>query len=165
MKPWTYTQSSTLDVGTRHGPLFTPPFSCPGSHIPLRFRLWQFNRLGPDTPSYWKAVYDLHIISSKCCHHLSLFTQLSDPVTFTDKHCPGKHSNTNPPAKIMTHLYIILHSICFLFGQFSLQLCSGSNHCPSVMSWKVWIIKDCTITAVGALLLWFSLLFHCERLK
>ncbi len=62
----------------------SPPSLCLCSCIPLRFRLWQFNSLGPAIPSYWKAVYDLHVISSKCCHHLSLFTQLSDPVTFTD---------------------------------------------------------------------------------
>lgn len=52
------------------------------------------------------AVYGHHVISSKGGRHLSLFTQLSDPVTFTDKNCPGKHSNANPPAMIMTHLSI-----------------------------------------------------------
>lgn len=40
--------------------------------------------------SYWEGVYSFCVISSKCCHHLSLFTQLSDPVTFTDKTWAGK---------------------------------------------------------------------------
>ena len=41
-------------------------------------------------------------------------------MTFTDKHCPGKHSNAKHPAKIMTRLYIIQHS-WFLSGQVSFQ--------------------------------------------
>lgn len=65
------------------------------SHHP-RCRLWQFNSLGPNTTSYWKGVYDLHVISSKCCHHLSLFTQLFDPLTFTDKHYSAKQQRKSP---------------------------------------------------------------------
>lgn len=90
------------------------------SCIPLRFRMWQFNRLGPDNPSYWKGVYDLHVISSKCCHHLSLFTQLSDPVTFTDKHCPGKHSTntTQIPQRRLWHIYTSSHTLLFFWSVF-----------------------------------------------
>lgn len=156
----------TLDVGVSSlDPLFKPStlLYCLCSCIPLRFRLWQFNSFGPDTPSYWKAVYDLHVISSKCCHHLSLFTQLSDPVTFTDKHCPGKHSD----AKSLSQDYDtpIHHPTLFMISFWSvlssaskatavLQLWGENSYMNHHTSW--------TITTVGALWLESSLLFHCE---
>lgn len=92
---------------------FTPSGLLPEYYLQDSGR--RFYWLGSDTPCYWKAVYDLHVISSKCCHHLSLFTQLSDPMTFTDKHYPDKYSKANPPAGILTQPYIILHDSLF-FG-------------------------------------------------
>lgn len=134
----------TLDVGVSSlDPLFKPStlLYCLCSCIPLRFRLWQFNSFGPDTPSYWKAVYDLHVISSKCCHHLSLFTQLSDPVTFTDKHCPGKHSD----AKSLSQDYDtpIHHPTLFMISFWSVLIPAVLRRQPLSFSYEekilIWI--------------------------
>lgn len=112
-----------------------------------RFRLWRFNSLGPNTSSYWKRLYGLHVISSKCCHHLSLFTQLSDPVTSLTKqkkqkkttHCVGNHSDASPCTldyHTTVHHLDATHNILLL----TLLSCC-------IFGWVLFIPAGCTLSS------------------
>lgn len=104
---------SVLDFGVfRHDQLFKPVYSPACAASLLRFQLGMFKSFGRPKilqDSLWPPC------NQQC--NLSLFTQLSDPVTFYDKNSPGKHTNNvKPSAKTMKHPFITLY-VYMIFSQ------------------------------------------------